>query len=581
MPVLRLIAYLKDYKKDYNLGIVYSIINKIFDIAPEVLIGVAVDTVVSQENSLLAKIGFVDVYDQVIVLGIITFFIWVFESISQYLCSVTWLNLSQKIQHDLRDDTYTHIQKISSNILDKFKSGNLQSILGADINLLEKFLEKGANQIIQVFTSSVVIGAIFFYLAPELALAAILPVPLIILGAFYFQHLLEPRFLKIRQKAGTIGSVIANNLAGMMTIKSFTAEKYARAQVKQVSDDYVKANKHAIALSSAVTPVIRIAVLAGFLATLIYGSFLTLEGSLAVGSFSVLVFLTQRLLWPLTMLADITIEYQKAMASTTRVLDLLDLPAEDNHKGIKLEQVKGEIKIDDLCFGYTKQDSVFKNLNLAFKAGSSTAIVGDSGAGKSTLIKLLLKLQTQQSGNILLDGTDIKEINNYNLRQNISFISQEAFIFNSSVIANIAYGQANADINAVIQAAKIAQADEFITQLPQGYNTVLSENGNNLSGGQKQRIAIARAIFKHAPVLILDEATSALDNHTEHSLRHSLAKLPQDCTKIIIAHRLSSICHLDNILVLEQGQIIEQGTHAQLLERQGKYATLWQLQTGK
>jgi ATP-binding cassette, subfamily B, bacterial len=580
-PLTRLIAYIRPYKREYWLGIIYSIINKLFDIAPEVLIGVAVDTVVSQENSWLAHLGIVDVHQQVIALGIITFIIWVCESLSQYLCSVTWLNLSQKIQHDLRLDTYQHLQQVETAVFEKLSSGNLQSIMNADINLLEKFLEKGANQIIQTFTSSIVIGAIFFYLAPQLALAAILPVPLILCGSFYFQNRLGPKFLKIRQRAGFIGLVLANNLAGMLTIKSFTAEKYALEQVKSASRDYVSANKQAIALSSAVTPIIRIAVLIGFLVTLVYGSFLTLEGALAVGSFSVLVFLTQRLLWPLTTLADITIEYQKAMSSTTRVLDLLALPATNNTVGKPLQAAQGKISIKNLYFAYAKEQRVFNNLNLEILPLTSVAFVGSSGAGKTSLIKLLLKLYDPTQGSIFIDDQDISGLSNLSLRQSIGLVSQDPFIFAGSILENIAYGKPDTTREQVIAAAQQAHAHEFITAMHDGYDSLINEHGSNLSGGQKQRIALARTILKQPAILILDEATSALDNETELAIRQSLAAISKHRTTIIVAHRLSTVRHVDHIFVFEKGEIIEQGTHDSLLQSGGAYNALWQLQIGE
>ncbi len=582
-PLFRLLRYARGYRGQVIRATIYSILNKIFDIAPEILIGVAVDSVVKQDKSWLASMGAGDIRQQLVVLGVLTFLIWSFESLFEYLLSVSWRNLAQTMQHRLRLDGYDHVQHLDMAYFEDKSSGNLLSILNDDVNQLERFLDEGANQVIQVFVSSFIIGGIFFFITPSVAVFAVLPIPLILIGAFYFQNRLAPRFLAVRNKAGELNTRLANNITGIFTIKSFTAEEYECKQVEKDSDSYAAANRKAIALSSMVNPVIRIAVLAGFLSTLMYGGFLTINGQLGVGSFSILVFLTQRLLWPLTRLADITLLYQRAMASTERVLGLLDTPIAIPKGIVPLEkdQVRGQITFNDVSFSYTPGHPIIEHLYLNIPAGETVAFVGTTGSGKSTLVKLLLRFYMPSSGNILLDGQDIAELNPIDLRGSIAIVSQDVFLFQGTVAENIAYAMPGTAMEAIIAAAQAAEAHAFIMRLPEGYNTIVGERGQKLSGGQRQRLAIARAILKNPPVLILDEATSAVDNETEMAIQRSLEKIVIGRTTLMIAHRLSTVRNAHTIFVLEHGKIREHGSHDALLEENGIYAALWKLQTGE
>lgn len=583
LPLFRLLAYLKPYRRHYLLGILYSFLNKLFDIAPEILIGVAIDVVVHQKHSWLAQIGITGIQEQLILLGVLTFIIWVGESLFQYLYSLKWRNLAQVIQHALRLETFAHAQKLDQKTFDELRTGNLMSILNDDINQLERFLEDGINQILQICISTIVVGLIFFLLAPKLALLAITPVPFIIIGAFYFQHRLAPRFLEVREKAGSISSRLTNTLLGVVTIKSLTAEQHELEKIHQASADYREANRRAIRLSSLVTPVIRIVILIGFLSTLVYGGLLTIDGTLNVGIYGMLVFLTQRLLWPLTLLADVTINYQRTMAATTRVLDLLNTPISIIHKGLPLakERVRGEIAFDRISFAYDPQKRILHDFSVHLPAGKTVAFVGTTGSGKTTLAKLLLRLYEPQEGKILIDGKAINTLEIGDLRRAVGLVSQEIFLFHGTVAENIAYPDTTIPHEKIVEAAMQAEAHEFISNLPRGYETIIGERGQKLSGGQKQRLAIARALIKNPPILFLDEATSAVDNETEMAIQNSLARITQGRTVVLVAHRLSTVRHADHIHVMQHGAIVESGTHDHLLAHGKIYASLWALQTGQ
>lgn len=581
-PLLRLIDYGHNYRVRIWQALICSILNKIFDLAPPALIGAAVDVVVKKQDSLIAHWGIKDIFEQFLLLSFLSLIVFGLESIFEYAYSWLWRNLAQVIQHDLRIDAYSHLQELELAYFENRSTGGLMSILSDDINQLERFLNDGANEVLQVATTVVVIGGTFFILAPSVAWMAMLPIPFILWGSIAFQHRLAPLYAQVRQKVGLLNGQLSNNLTGITTIKSFTAEAYEIGRIAAESQAYRQSNRRAIALSSAFVPLIRMIILLGFMALLLYGGMEAVAGTLSVGTYSVLVFLTQRLLWPLTRLGETLDQYQRAMASTNRVMNLLDTPIEMHSGEISLPvaQVKGHLELRDVTFAYNGRASTIEQLSLDIPAGKTIAIVGSTGSGKSTLVKLLLRLYEVQGGTITLDGIELRQLKLKDLRSCIGLVSQDVFLFHGTVAENIAYGTFDATLAQIMAAAKIGEADDFIMELPQGYDTIVGERGQKLSGGQRQRVAIARAVLKNPPILILDEATSAVDNETEAAIQRSLEKIIVNRTTIAIAHRLSTVRNADRIYVMEHGKLVEQGRHEELLERQGIYASLWRVQSG-
>jgi len=579
-PLQRLFAFARPYRRNAVLASIYSVLNKFFDVLPELLIGVAVDVVVNQRASFLARLGVKEPMNQLWLLVALTVLIWVCESSFEYLYALKWRGLAQDLQHELRQAAYAHVQQLPPDFIASQRSGRLMALMNEDVNQIERFLNTGANDLIQVFCSSLLVGAVFFVITAKLALLALVPIPLILIGAFWFQRRLYPRYAAAREAAATVSNRLNNNLAGMATIQAYTAEAFESEHVRVASDAYRARNAEAIRLSAAITPVIRMAVLAGFVATLLYGGWLTLDKQIGVGSYSALVYLTQRLLWPLTRLADMTDLYQRAMASVNRVMDLLETPPPP--RGIRgLERrPQGALRFENIGFAYAETPTL-RDITLDIAAGKTIALVGGTGSGKSTLLKLLLRFIDPASGRILLDGEDIAALDPVALRKRVGYVAQEPFLTDGSIADNIGYGERAPDRARVEAAARAAEAHAFIAKLPLAYDSPVGERGAQLSGGQRQRIALARALYRDPVVLVLDEATSAVDNETEAAIQRSLAVVSKGRTTIIVAHRLSTVRHADVIHVIEGGQLRESGTHEQLLAHKGGYAALWRLQTGE
>ena len=580
-PLARLLSQLEEHRSVVILASLCSVLNKVWDLAPPVLIGMAIDVVSARENSFLADMGYEDVHLQLYILTGITVIIWVLESLFQYFYAVLWRNLAQTAQHELRMSAYSHIQDLEMQWFSQQSTGGLMAIMNDDVNQLERFLDQGATDLLQVATTIIVVGGIMFSVAPEVALWAIVPIPVIVAGSFMYQRRIGVRYSKVRTQVADLNALLNNNLQGITTIKSFTAEGREAARVSEASESYREANKEAIRLSASFVPIIRMAILFAFSANMLVGGWMALDGRISLGAYSVIVFITQRLLWPLTRLGETFDLYQRAMASTTRVLDLLDTEVGIVEGDVILKDVSGELEFRDVEFSYPDREEVLKGLNLLVPAGQTVGLVGPTGSGKTTLIRLLMRFHDPQSGTVSLDGHHVCDLTLNSLRGSISLVSQNTTLFPGSVLENIRYGNPEASIASVEDAARVAEATEFIELLPNGWHTDIGEGGHRLSGGQRQRIAIARAVLKDAPVLVLDEATSNVDNETEAALKRSISQISKGRTTLIIAHRLSTVRNADIIAVLHKGEISETGTHESLLEEDGIYSRLWAVQTGE
>ena len=571
------------YRSRFVGAVVASTINKVADIVPELLIGAAVDVVVRGDASFVGEaLGVESRYAQLAWLAVINAVVWIVESLSEYVASVLWRGLAQGVEHDLRVEAYDHVQHLDLGWHESRPAGSTLATLNDDVNQLERFLDVGAPAILQTTLNVLLVGAVFAAASGQLLVLAFLPIPLIVVGSLVFQRRLAPLYDRVRVAVSDLSSTLSANIAGISTIKAFTAEDRERDRVAAVSQAYREANTVAIRSSAAFVPLVRLAILAGFTCTLLLGGWATLRGDLEVGLYSVLVFMTQRLLWPLTEVAEVLDLYQRGRASAARILGLLAIPVTVPAGATTLERpVAGRVELAGVRAGYGDGPDVLHDIDLVVPAGETHAIVGSTGSGKSSLLRLVLRFDDPRAGRVLFDGQDVRDLDWDSLRGSMGYVAQDVFMFAGSIADNIAYGRPGATRGEVRTAAEAAAATEFIDEMPLGLDTWVGERGVTLSGGQRQRLALARALLRDPAVLVLDEATSAVDNETEAAIQRSLRLATAQRTAIVVAHRLSTVRHAHRIWVLDAGRVVEAGTHDELIARDGAYAALWRVQTGE
>ena len=468
-----LYKYAQENEAKVKRGIIYSILNKLFDLAPPVLIGIAIDIVVEGSESFIGNFGFEDRRQQLIILAFITFVIWGFESIFDYVAAVTWRNIAQDLQHSMRTETFSKTLDLDLSFFENKSSGRLMAILNDDVNQMENFLNEAANRLIQTATTVIVIGATFLYISPLVAIFAFIPIPVIVFGSYKFVQRIGERYSKIRNNVESLNAHLSNSITGILTVKSFNREKKEYKRIDLASDEVKTANYDAIKLSAAFIPIIRVAILFGFTATLLIGGFLALDGQIKVGMYSVMLFITQRLLWPLTELGMIFDSFQKAMASFRRIMNLRDTNPTINDGETELLELKNRISFENLNFEYVEDFPVLKDINIEIVKGKTTAIVGSTGSGKSTLIKLILRFYEKNSGKILFDDHEIESLSLASIRNKIGLVSQDVFLFEGSVFENIAYGNIEANSEEVWNAARLSESDRFINELPNKEDTIV------------------------------------------------------------------------------------------------------------
>ena len=578
------------------VGIVASIAARLLDLVPPIMLGVAIDAVFGQQRFSLwlvpeAWIPANETTQFWIVIGLIAG-AFTLAAAFHWIRNWGFNAFAQNIQHSVRTDTYDTMQRLDMGFFADKQTGELMSVLSNDVNQLEQFLNEGLNSVFRLGVMVVGIGGVLLYYNWQLALIALLPVPIIAGFTYLFIKVIQPKYARVRSAVGTVNSRLENNLGGIQIIKSSNTEAYESDRVEDVSTEYLDANWSAIRTRIKFFPGLRLLAGLGFVVTFLVGGLWVftgsapgpLSGELSVGTFVVFILFTQRFIWPMAQFGQIINMYQRAYASAERIFGLMDEP---ERLGIDpdaepIEVRGGDVEYDDVTFGYDgDEEPIVEGVDFTVEGGETLALVGPTGAGKSTVLKLLLRLYDVDGGAIRIDGQDIRGVTLRSLRQSIGYVGQDTFLFHGTVGENIAYGAFDADEEAIVEAAKAAEAHEFITNLPDGYDTMVGERGVKLSGGQRQRVSIARAVLKDPAILVLDEATSDVDTETEMLIQRSLDRLTEDRTTFAIAHRLSTIKDADTIVVLEDGRIVERGTHEGLLENGGLYAHLWGVQAGE
>ncbi|MDF9745802.1 ABC transporter ATP-binding protein [Natrinema salsiterrestre] len=599
-PMKRLfLEYGSNYTGAAVIGVIASFFARILDLLPALMLGVAIDAVIRRD------IGYVEAFPiggglvaPVVPDGRLAQF-WLTIGIiaGAFLCSAVfhWTRnwgfntFAQNVQHDIRTDTYDEMQRLDMGFFADKQTGEMMSILSNDVNRLEKFLNDGMNSLFRLLVMVVGIGGLLLAINWQLALVALLPVPLIAVFTYLFIQTIQPKYAQVRSTVGKVNSRLENNLGGIQVIKSSTTESYESERVEGVSREYFDANWGAIRTRIKFFPGLRVLAGIGFVITFLVGGLWVIEGppgpfsgELSTGMFVVFILYTQRFIWPMAQFGQIINMYQRARASSARIFGLMDEPNRvgEEPDAPDLEVTEGRVEYDDVSFGYD-EETILEDIDFTVAGGETLALVGPTGAGKSTVLKLLLRMYDVDEGEIRVDGQRIRDVTLRSLRESLGYVSQDTFLFYGSVEENIKYGTFDADREDVIEAAKMAEAHDFITNLPEGYDTEVGERGVKLSGGQRQRLSIARAILKDPDILVLDEATSDVDTETEMLIQRSIDELAEDRTTFAIAHRLSTIKDADQVLVLEGGEIVERGTHDELLANGGLYSHLWGVQAGE
>ncbi|MGH3915951.1 MAG: ABC transporter ATP-binding protein, partial [Pseudonocardiaceae bacterium] len=538
----------------------------------------------SGPSTALVSLGLTSAAGQLWFLAGTTALLFAAAAVLSFISGMVWRDLAQSVQHTWRTETYAHVQRAQLRYLEGERTTRLTKALTEDVTQLGRFFATSANDILQVGTGFLVLIPAFLILAPSLSWIALLPVPIIAWLSFSHHGRATRDHATNSENGSLLDSQLSNNVAAGATVKSFSAEAYEIDRIHRLSDAYQHSNHQVDTRTTSYTQMVRLCTMLSFAGFLLWGGLDVLTGTLGFGVFNALIGMPNLVLWKLPVIGGAVDQYQQTVNALGRVLALHHLPVEAPETGQSLDAatVTGDLVLDGVTFAYPGREPVLRDLSLRIAARQTTGIVGVTGAGKTTIAKLLLRLQDIDSGRILLDGRDIREVKLRDLRTAIGFVAQDAFLFDGTVHDNITYGSFHAGRERVENAARLADANGFIQALPARYDTMTGERGTTLSGGQKQRISLARAIVKDAPILILDEATSAVDNETETAIHRALTDFARDRTLVIIAHRLSTIRHADHIYVLGHGGLVaEEGTHHELLAREGVYASLWRLQIGE
>jgi ATP-binding cassette subfamily B protein len=615
-PMRRLFAeYGRDNSGAFTVGLISSIVARLLDLLPPVMLGIAIDATFDRGDRPF-ELGPIPLYEYAsdpqsqifLTVGLIAG-AFIVGAGFHWTRNWGWNAFAQRIQHAVRTDTYDRMQRLNMDFFADKQTGEMMSVLSNDVNRLERFLNDGMNSAFRLAVMVLGISAILFTYNWQLALLTLVIVPAIGFFTYKFIKTIQPKYADVRSSVGQLNSRLENNLGGVQVIKTYNTEGYESDRVDDVSQDYFDANWGAIKTRIKFFPGLRVLAGLGFVVTFLVGGLWVVNGTgpgpftgtLSEGEFVVFILLSQRFIWPMAQFGQIINMYQRAYASAERIFGLMDTPSliEETEDAEELVVTDGEVEYDGVTFGYgdtpsvsegapgeetdpgDDDETILDDVSFTVDGGDTLALVGPTGAGKSTVMKLLMRMYDVDDGAVRIDGQDVRDVSIPSLRDAIGYVSQETFLFYGTVRDNIAYGSFDATDEEIREAAEAAEAHGYIQNLPNGYDTMVGERGVKLSGGQRQRIAIARAILKDPEVLVLDEATSDVDTETEMLIQRSLDRLTADRTTFTIAHRLSTVKDADQIVVLEDGSVVERGTHDDLLAEDGLYANLWAVQAGE
>lgn len=568
----RLVAYYRPYKKVFWTDMFFAFVSAAAALMIPLVVRYVTSTIVEMDTS--------EAQGMLLKLGILMLVMVLVQWYSNYYISNYGHVMGAKIEYDMRAEIFDHYQKMSFSFYDEQKVGQLMSRVTSDLFDITELLHHGPENIAISFIKIIGAFVILMSVNPYLVIAAFALVPVMLVFAYVCNKRMKRAFKKNREKIAEINSQIEDNLSGIRVVKSFANEDMENEKFKQGNDGFLAAKKnsyfymgHYHSGLTAFTTLIQVLVI-------VLGGFMVTREVVSVTDLVTFLLYINVFTDPVKTLIDFTEQFQNGYSGYERFIQMLDIvpDIEDAPDAVELKNVRGDICFEDVSFRYSSEkDAVLQHINLEVPAGEYVALAGPSGIGKTTLCSLIPRFYEVTAGCITVDGNDIRKLQLKSLRDNIGIVQQDVYLFAGTVFDNIAYGRPGAGREEVMEAAKNANAHEFIMQLPKGYDTDIGQRGIKLSGGQKQRLSIARVFLKNPPVLIFDEATSALDNESEKVVQESLERLAKNRTTFVIAHRLTTIRNAEKILVLTEHGIEEQGTHEELMEKGGIYAGLYQM----
>jgi ATP-binding cassette subfamily B protein len=582
-PMARLLSRLEPHRPLVVKMLASSFLNRLLDSAPALLIGAGMDVVTRGRASLLGRLGIRSVPSQLVALGGVGMLVWATDSVLDYVQRSSSAELAGLVRNELRDELYQHLQRLDMAQIESREVSEWLALLEGDLSRIHGFIKSGSDPMVAIVANSIAVLSTVLTLSPWVAVGQLLLLPPVLIASKGMLGPLTRRLQETRKDTDRLEALLHGNLSNLAAIKSFASQDREAERIGTAGAVELAARQAADHLSAIYVPTLTMIVGTGFMGTLVYGGLQVEKGRLTPAAYQVVTTIQVRMLAAIGAFGTSLDAYQRTSVSLRRVFDTLELRPviTSPTDAVPVATVRRDIVFDDVTFGYEPDRRVLRGLSLHFPAGQTVGIVGTSGAGKSTILKLLLRFYDVEGGAVRYDGVDVRHLRLDDLRRAVAMVSQEVAVFAGSIRENIAYARPAASEEDVEQAARVAEAHDFIARLPKRYDTRVGHGGLSLSAGQRQRLAIARVVLANRPVLLFDEATSALDFRTEAAVQRSIRQVTAGRTTVIVAHRLSTIRHADLIYVLDDGCVREQGRHAELVEADGIYASMWRVQTGE